>query len=142
MPTDKSLTDMLREAFVAHLGATCESLHKIKLGRGAVGKIAVIAVAALVAIGAVALRLSTAASILVAIIILGIICLASLGCVLYVLMKNPEMALLEGAELVLYQHITLGAKGQPPLAAASAPITEPLALNAEARSEHELGEGK
>jgi len=126
MSDGKPIADVLREAFIAHLGATGESLQKIKLGRGAVGKITVIAVASILAIAGVALKLSTTASILIAVAILGVVCLTALGCVLYVLVKRPEMALLEGAELVLYQHVALAAKGQPPLAVTGAPIPEHL----------------
>jgi hypothetical protein len=112
---NKSIGDSIKEVLLTHLGVTSESLHRIKLGRGAVGKITVIAVAALIAIGAVGLKLSNAGFILAVVAILGIVALSGLACILYVIIKQPEMAVLEGAELVLYKQITLGVKGQPSL---------------------------
>ena len=113
----KSVSDTVKEVVLSQLGVTSESLHKIKLGRGAVGKITVITAAALIAIGGVGLKLSDvgALPILVAIGALVLIALAGLGCVLYVITKQPEIAVLEGAELVLYKQITLGVKGHPVL---------------------------
>jgi hypothetical protein len=113
----KSVSDTVKEVVLSQLGVTSESLHKIKLGRGAVGKISVITAAALIAIGGVGLKLSDGGAfpILVVIGALVLIALAGLGCVLYVITKQPEIAVLEGAELVLYKQITLGVKGQPVL---------------------------
>jgi hypothetical protein len=128
MANDKPLTDTLRDAVMGQLGISGESLQKIKLGRGAVGKITVISVAALLAIAAVGLKVTGSPSVLTVVVVLGLVALAALGCVLYVVIKQPEIAVLEGAELVLYKHLTLGAKGQPLLPAGSVPIPEPLSL--------------
>ncbi len=40
----KSASDLLKDVILQYLGATGKSLQKIKLGRGAVGKIAVISI--------------------------------------------------------------------------------------------------
>jgi hypothetical protein len=136
MANGKSLTDSIREALLGQLGISGESLQKIKLGRGAVGKIAVISVAALITIAAVGFKVSGTPSVLTVVAVLGLVALSALGCVLYVIVKQPEIAVLEGAELVLYKHVTLGVKGQPSLPANAIPIPEPPALPADE------GEGK
>jgi hypothetical protein len=138
MANGKSLTDTIREALLGQLGVSSESLQKIKLGRGAVGKITVISVVALTAIAAVGLKVSGTVPILAVIGVLGVLALAALGCVLFVIIREPELAVLEGAELVLYKHVTLGVKGSPPLLPGNPPIPEPLVLPAD-ESE---GEGK
>ncbi len=125
MPNEhKSASTLLKDVILEHLGATGEYLQKIKLGRGAVGKIALVSIASVAAIAAVSLKLSTTASLLVAIAVLGIICLASLACIIFVLIRQPEMAVLEGAELVLYKQMTLGTKEQPALTGLTVPVPE------------------
>lgn len=129
MPTEgKGVREVLRDAIFQQLGVSSESLQKIKLGRGAVGKITVIAVAALTTVGLVGWRVSGNAAIMSVVGGLCLIALAALGCVLYVIVKQPDIAVLEGAELVLYKHVTLGAKGEPPIAIPAATI--PNTLNA------------
>jgi hypothetical protein len=138
MANGKPLSDTIREALLGQLGINSESLQKIKLGRGAVGKITVISIAALIAIAGIGSKVSGTTSVLIVVGVLGFISLAALACILYVIIKQPEIAVLEGAELVLYKHVTLGAKGQPALAPGSTPIPEPLALP----SDEGHGEGK
>jgi hypothetical protein len=124
-----SLSDDLRDRLLAQLGITGESLQKIKLGRGAVGKITVISVVALIAIAGVGYKVSGTVALLAVVGLLALVFLCTLGCILYIAVKQPEIAVLEGAELVLYKHITLGIKGQPALAPAAAAMPEPLALS-------------
>ena len=103
-----------REAIFS-AGASSETLHKIKFGRGVVGKIAVVAVFALGAIAVASVHVSPNG----ALIAIGAVVLLSffvLSAILLVVMKQPELALLEGAELVMYKHMALGVKGGPPLA--------------------------
>lgn len=127
MANGKSLGDTIREALLGQLGTSAESLQKIKLGRGAVGKITVITVVALLSIAAVGYRITGTPYILALVGIIAFIALAALACILYVIVKQPEIAVLEGAELVLYKHVTLGVKDRPSLPS-SPPIPEPPVL--------------
>ena len=110
-----TITDAILEKLSSQLGASSETLHKIKFGRGVVGKIAVVAVFALGAIAVASVHVSPNG----ALIAIGAVVLLSffvLSAILLVVMKQPELALLEGAELVMYKHMALGVKGGPPLA--------------------------
>lgn len=119
-----SIMEVVWEGISSRLGVSSETVHKIRFGRGAVGKIAVIAVAAFAAIAGMALRLG-ADAVYVGIAGVVVIALGSFGLVLYIVCKRPEMAVMEGAELVMYQHVTLGAKGKPSYAADAVPIILP-----------------
>lgn len=75
--SDPSIMDAVREKVYSRLGASSESIQKIKFGRGVVGKISVIAVTAFVAISAMAVRLG-ANAVYVGMAIVCLIALASL----------------------------------------------------------------
>lgn len=108
--TGPSILNALRDKISALLGASSETVQKIKFGRGAVGKIAVIAVAGFAAIVALAHGLGAGVAYL-ALGVVALIVITSLGLILYILSKRPEMAVMEGSELVMYQHVQLAAKG-------------------------------
>jgi hypothetical protein len=131
MPDDKPLGDAIRDALLHHLGVSSESLQKIKLGRGAVGKITTVAVVALIAIGAIGFRISGTLWLFGVIGVLALITVASLLAILYVIIKQPELAVLEGAELIRYKQVTLGMKGHPILPPSGPPIPEPPPLPSE-----------
>jgi hypothetical protein len=88
-------------------------VQKIKFGRGAVGKISVIAVAAVIAVGAMAVRIG-ANAVYMGIGAVSVIALGSFVLIGYIVCKRPELAVMEGAELVMYQHAQLAAKGLTP----------------------------
>ena len=92
-------------------GLNVEAFDRIKLGRGLVGKSAYVAVAAVLVLGAVALRTSNV-SILAAVIAAAVIVFLVffLG-VLQLAAKNPGAALLEGAELIQWRQMDMGIKG-------------------------------
>lgn len=135
---DRSITDVVLEKIYSQLGASSETLHKIKFGRGVVGKIAVVAVFALCAIAVASVHVSENGALIAigAVVLLAIVVLAA---ILFVVTKQPELALLEGAELVMYKHMALGVKGGPPLAGdggqpiAPAPIQDTLPAQDEAQ---------
>ena len=125
---DRPLMDVIWERVSARLGGTSETVQKIKFGRGAVGKISVITVAAVLAIGGMALRLGASGT-YVGICGVVLVALASFGVILYIVCKRPELAVMEGAELVMYQHVTLGAKGRPSFPLDPTPAIPPLDAN-------------
>lgn len=135
MPNGKPIFDALRDSILAQIGATAESIHKIKLGRGAVGKITVVAVVAITAIALVGYRLTTNTAQLIAVLAVGVICLSTLGSILYVIKRQPELAVLEGAELVLYKQIVLGTKTQTAPPTEMPPIRDVTALPPERQDE-------
>jgi hypothetical protein len=104
-----------------------ETVQKIRFGRGAVGKISVIAVTAFAAIAGMALRLG-ANAIYVGIGGVVLVALVSFALIFYIICKRPELAVLEGAELVMYQHVTLGAKGIPTISNDASPAITPDAV--------------
>ena len=77
------------------------------------GKIAVVAVFALTAIAVASVHVTGALDAIGAVVLLAV---AVLAAILLVVMKQPELALLEGTELVMYKHMAVGVKGGPPLA--------------------------
>lgn len=112
MAADKPIADAITDRLSAQIGASADSLQKIKFGRGAVGKIAVVIAVSLIAVGAIGVRIGGSGG-----LILGgglvLITLSGLGVILYIVIARPELAVLEGAELIMYKHVTLAAKGLP-----------------------------
>lgn len=125
MAQDKPIADLIAERLSAYVGASADTLHKVKFGRGAVGKIAVIIAIAVMALGAVAVRIGGSAALVIAGGLV-LVTLAGLGVIFYIVIARPELAVLEGAELVMYKHVTLGAKGMPPIAMDAFPSTFPV----------------
>jgi hypothetical protein len=108
-----SITDTVLDKISERIGSS-ESLQRIKFGRGAVGKIAVVAVACAVATGAVAFHISPTGELAV-LGVIGIIFIGSILAILRVIDKQPELAVLEGMELVRYKQVTIGSKDYVPL---------------------------
>lgn len=95
------------------LGLRGESLQRIKLGRGAVGKTSSTTLALMTVLAIVALRLGSDWMLLT---LAGLaICVFAfyLIMVLRFAAKNPGPALLEGAELLVWQSTEVAAKGLP-----------------------------
>jgi len=107
---DKSITDAVLDKISSHIGASSETLQKVKFGRGTVGKLAIIGVSSLAAISLAAVHL-TGNQALIGIGAMVVITLSVLGLILYVVVYRPELAVLEGTELVMYKQVTLGMKG-------------------------------
>jgi hypothetical protein len=110
---DRPIVDIVWDKISSRLGGTSETVQKIRFGRGAVGKICVITFASITAIAGMALRLG-ASAIYVGIGAVVVIALGSFALIFYIVCKRPELAVLEGTELVMYQHVTMGAKGYVP----------------------------
>jgi hypothetical protein len=112
LPEKTSVTDAVLNKISEKVGSS-ESLQKIKFGRGTVGKIAVITVFCLVALAAPSLRLSPSGAVFAVAVMLTVF-LCSLGAILFVVCKQPELAVLEGMELVRYKQVTIGSKDYTP----------------------------
>lgn len=132
MADERPIAEIIAERLSAHIGASAESLQKVKFGRGAVGKIAVITAVALLALAAIGVRLGASGGLLVGAGVV-VITLAALGVILYILVARPELAVLEGAELIMYKHVSMAAKGVktlPDSPVLPAPASDPPQLEA------------
>lgn len=96
-------------------GISAESLDKIRLGPGVVGRSATVAVAALIVLAVAAYKINND-YFLFAIVILVVLIFAGFfwGAMRYA-DRNPAAALLEGAELVTWRKQELAAKNVPHL---------------------------
>ncbi|MBI4608959.1 MAG: hypothetical protein HY726_08125 [Candidatus Rokubacteria bacterium] len=115
------------------LGFSGESLERVRLGRGVVGKTTYVALGALALLSIVAWRLNDPQLLLV---------IAGVGALLFLIYfigilvfanRNPATALLEGAELLRWRQYDLAAKGlpnPPPTPAIVDPLTPRQELTA------------
>jgi hypothetical protein len=101
----------IRDKLAEQLGVSADTMQKIKFGKGTAGKITVISVSVVLGIAALGLKLSGNAAILTAMGLITLVFVGAVCAVLRVIHQQPAMAVLEGAELVLYQQVTLAAKG-------------------------------
>jgi hypothetical protein len=108
-----------------------ESLHKLRLGRGFVGKLSVVAIAAIAAVAYVAAKAGGATLAWGAIVAVCLVFGAALWGTLWVISAHPELALMEGAELVMWQQLKTAVKGEPPFID-SVPIPDPALPDAAA----------
>jgi hypothetical protein len=133
---EPSITDVVLDKISSRVGASSETLQKVKFGRGTVGKIAIIAVFSLGAISVATFHLAGTQA-LIGIGALVLITLAVLALILYVVIFRPELAVLEGAELVMYKQVTLGMKETPhiPSARPILPVADITPLLHDAQSE-------
>jgi hypothetical protein len=114
-----------------------ESVQKIKFGRGAVGKLAVISVITVICIAGVGSRLAGDNAMLLAIAAIVFVTVVIVAAVICVVIKQPDMAVLEGAELVLYQHAKMEAKGIPNPEKELNPVPDPKILSLLSREDGE-----
>lgn len=103
-----------------------ESLQRIRLSRGVVGKTTYTAIAFFGVLGIVAARLPSDMLLALALIACAIFLIYFVG-LLHFANKNPAAALLEGAELLHWQQTELAAKGTGPIPLQPA-ITPPREL--------------
>lgn len=94
-------------------GLSEESVDQVKLGRGVVGKVTYVAMAAVAVLGLIAWRLTDESYlILVAGSTILIFIVYSIGILLFA-RSNPGAALLEGAELLRWKKYDLASKNHP-----------------------------
>ena len=105
------------------LGFAEESVQRVRLGRGVVGRTTYAVVVALGVLGVVASRVDPEALLWVAGLVVGLFILYFAG-VLFFAQRNPGTALLEGAELLRWRQSELAAKGLGRIAPAPA-LQEP-----------------
>ena len=91
-------------------GLSEESVERIRLGRGVVGRTTYAAVAALFVLAVVAWRADPSMLIWIAVLAVGLFVLYFLGVLIFA-ERNPGTALLEGAELLRWRQSELAAKG-------------------------------
>lgn len=77
------------------------------------GKITVITAFVLVAIAAIGLRLSDPYIQISALVLIALIFAVAIGTILWFAKKHPDLASLEGSELILWHQLRLSAKGLP-----------------------------
>jgi hypothetical protein len=92
-------------------GISESSLDRVRLAQGVVGKASYVAGTALLALMAVAISLREPVYLLAVAILVVILFLGYLLGSLWFSHKHPDMALLEGAELVKWRQIEMAAKG-------------------------------
>jgi hypothetical protein len=122
--SDSPITDAVLEKISSHIGASSETLQKVKFGRGTVGKLAIVGVFAVASVSLATLRLNGALA-LFGIGAIVVITLAVLGLICYVVIARPELAVLEGTELVMYKQVTLGIKDTPVIVSAQPVLPVP-----------------
>jgi hypothetical protein len=97
------------------VGVSEASLDRVRLSQGVVGKSSYVAGIALLALLVVAYSLKDSGYLLAVGCLIFSLFAAYFGGVIWFAHKHPDMALLEGAELVQWRQIEMAAKGQPSL---------------------------
>ncbi len=92
-------------------GLSEESVDRLKLSRGVVGRTTYVALGLVIVLGIVAWRVPTENLLAIA-SIAALAFLAYFGGVLWFAHKNPGVALLEGAELLRWKQIEMEVKGK------------------------------
>jgi hypothetical protein len=108
MPFPQSIKGALEEA-----GISGESLDRIRLSRGVVGKTSYVAGAALLVLVSVALVLREPGYLLMIGGFAVILFLIYFIGILWFSHRHPDVALLEGAELIKWRQMEMAAKGLP-----------------------------
>lgn len=109
---DESLSDGLLSAVLTKVGAS-EYLQRFRFG-GVVGKLAMVGVICILVIGGVALKLSNQWFLISAIAVVAGVAVFIVIKVINFADRHPELALLEGADLLRWQQMQLEAKGMGP----------------------------
>jgi CHASE2 domain-containing sensor protein len=91
------------------------NVSKIKLKGGVVGKVSVVLIVVSLAMAAIAWSVRVPWISVVALVLLFVLSFVMLWRLVSFADKNPQAALLEGAEFLVHEQITLGTKAQPKL---------------------------
>jgi hypothetical protein len=91
------------------------NVSKIKLKGGVVGKVSVVLIVVALAMAAIAWSVRVPWISVVALVLLFVLSFVMLWRLVSFADKNPQAALLEGAEFLVHEQITLGTKAQPKL---------------------------
>lgn len=92
-----------------------ENVSKVTLKGGVVGKVSRVLIVASLSMAAIAWSVNLAWVAAVAILLVFILCFVMLWRVISFADRNPQAALLEGAEFLVHEQLTLGEKGRPSL---------------------------
>lgn len=104
-------------------GINASSLDRIRLARGVVGKASYVALAAVLALGGVAWRLSDPIYLLIAAVLIVLVFAIYFSGTLWFANRHPGVALLEGAELIQWRQMDIAAKTVSSIE--NKPISEP-----------------
>ncbi len=92
-----------------------QHVSKIKLPGGVVGKVCGVLVVACISMGAIACATKLVWLAITAVILIFILCFVMLWRVISFADRNPQAALLEGAEFLVHEQLRLGMKEKPNL---------------------------
>jgi hypothetical protein len=107
----RALVD-IKEA-LSKVGIGAEASDRIRLATGVVGKSSYVAVAALLALGAIALSLHDSLYLLILAFVVLLVFVSYFAGVLWFAHKHPGESLLEGAELIKWRQLEMAAKDVP-----------------------------
>ncbi len=98
---------------LSKIGVSAESLDRIRLAHGVVGKSSYVAVFSILALAVVAYNLRDPTYLIVVACLLLVLFGSYFAGVLWFAHANPGTALLEGAELIKWRQLDMGIKGEP-----------------------------
>jgi hypothetical protein len=107
------------------LGISSESIQKIKLGRGIAGKLTNITIVVILVLGGISLKLNNWILLAIAFLIITIVAIYCFNKILKISKDKPDIAILEGAEFLVYHKMKLGAKGISEIPRLENPQLEP-----------------
>lgn len=105
MSSQGDLRDVLQRA-----GISAETLDRIRLARGVVGKSSYVAAAAILALGTVAVVLRDPVFLIADAVLILILFITYFAGVMWFAHKHPGTALLEGAELIQWRQMDMSAR--------------------------------
>jgi hypothetical protein len=113
MRTEEPTPDPLNFNALLSRFISAGSLHKIKFGRGVVGKLAWIVIIAIAGISYIC-RSVDARIVLSALGMIGFLCTAALAAIVIIVIKRPELAVTEGMEVIQLKRLAMAAKDYQP----------------------------
>jgi hypothetical protein len=119
---------MMAPTMTPDLEKLFNSVSRIKLRGGLVGKVSVVLIVVVVVLGSIADLVRDVTLSLVIVVALFLLVSVALWRVINFAQKNPTAALLEGAELFKLEQQKLGMKGQPIVLASEETAPEPPML--------------
>ncbi len=97
------------------LQSILNSVSKIKLSGGMVGKVCVVLVIVAICLAAISWSVRIVWVSILAVVLLFLLCFVMLWRVISFADRNPQAALLEGAEFLMHEKLMLGTKANPQL---------------------------
>jgi hypothetical protein len=131
----------LQEVF-EKLGIGTQTIHRLKLGHGVVGKLTTIAIITICILGALAFQLNNIYVTIGIVLLIFIFATLTFKRIMKIAYEHPDIALLEGAEFLIYHSkIGLGAKELPkPPKIAKLETVDPKTVDSSIEEKEEGGE--